>query len=105
MQDAMAEYKVKGVVGERQLKNAALPQLLVGEFPERQPGPDSLNGLSGKVHPRPEGSRTHQALRLRPLAQTDLEHPPAGHVQGIDACRQVALVLVAEAVVVREEPF
>ena len=105
MQDAMAEHHVKGAISERQAENAALPQLLVGKFPQHQPGPDSLNGFGGQVDAGPGGPLAYQALRIRPLTQSDLEHPLAGHVQGIEASRQVGFVLVTEAVVVGEELF
>ena len=105
MQDAMAEHHVKGVIGERQAENTALPQLLVGKLSQRQPGPDSLNGLGGQVDPGPVGPLAYQTLRVGSLPQSDLEHLLAGHVQGVDAGQQVALVLVAEAIIVREEFF
>jgi hypothetical protein len=48
---------------------------------------------------------TDQLLRVGSLAQPDLQHLPAGHVQGRQATGQMALVAVAEAVVVGEEFF
>ena len=95
----------KAVVGERQVEHAALPQLLVGELPQRQPGPDPLHGLGGQVDAGPAGPLADQALGVGSLAQPDLEHLLAVHVQGIDAGRQVPLVLVAELIVVREKFF
>ncbi len=66
MQDAMAEYQVKGVIREGQVENAALPKLLMGQFPQHQAGPDSLNRLGSQVDPRPDRPPAVPMLRIRP---------------------------------------
>src|SRR5580693_275809 len=103
MEYAVAEYHVKAVIGERQGQNAALLQLVVSEIPQHEPGSDSLDGLGGQVNPGPAGAVADQALRVSPLPQPDLEELLTCHVEGVDAFRQVPLVLVPEIVVIREE--
>lgn len=96
MQDAVTEHQVEGVIGERQVEDA-LPQFPTGEGPaaSARPGLSERTPRSGR--PRTTRPIAYQAFRLRSLTQSDLEHPFAGYIQGIDACRWVALVLVSNA--------
>src|SRR5262249_58660498 len=71
---------------------------------ERQPGPDPVHGLRSQVDSGPVGALAYYTLRLRSLTQSDLEHSLPSYVQIIDARGQMGLVLVAESVVIGEEP-
>ena len=103
VQHAVAEDHVEAVVRERQVQRTALLQVIEGQFPQRQPGPDALDGLAREVDTRPAGAAPDQALGVRSLAQPDLQHPLAGDPQGVKARRNVALHVVPELVIIAEE--
>src|SRR6516162_7327329 len=103
MQHSMAEHYVEGVVGERQAEDASLQQVVVGQVSQREPGSYPVHGFGGQVDPGPGSPLPYQAFRIGPFSQTYLEHSPSTHLQGIEATREVPLVLIAKAVVFREE--
>jgi len=82
-QHAVAEDHVEAVVLERQVQDAALLQVIEGQFAQRQPGPDALDGLAREVDTGPAGAPPDQALGVRTLAQPDLKHPLAGDPQRV----------------------
>ena len=61
------------------------------------------HGFVRHVHPGPPGTPADQPLRLGPLAETDLEHPLAPHVEFIEASGDVALQAITVRVVGSEE--
>ena len=80
MQHAVAEHYVEGVIGEWQAENTALPQLVVGQASQCQPGADSVNGFGGQVTPGPAGPISYQApARYRHLYRNSQTHQGNPH--------------------------